>query len=213
MKHQQQTVTLAAASIFSLLIACNNDNHILESTPTVVPEETAISISTTPLQTTAIVTRPISDPTRHVVVTASPDEPVASTAYIPTSELQRVMMTSADGSVVVLPIEVPPRNEYNVGLSGRRNLGERGMLFWYEEPTRQSFWMRNTYYDLSIAFINGNGIILEIMTLKKESEIPQKPDEPYRYAIEAPVDWYVNHDIEPGDQVRLDFEIPDSLRQ
>ena len=100
------------------------------------------------------------------------------------------------------------------GLMFRESLGEnRGMLFFYHLPKQMSFWMRNTYYDLSIAFINGNGIILEIMTLKKESEIPQKPDEPYRYAIEAPVDWYVNHDIEPGDQVRLDFEIPDSLRQ
>ena len=213
MEYRQQAFTLAAASIFSLLTACNNDHQAVKSTPTAVQGENSIPTSTTPLQARATVAGPIADATPHVVLTANPDEPVASTAYIPTSELPKAIMTSTDGSVAILPIEVPPRNEYNIGLSGRRDLGERGMLFWYEEPTRQSFWMRNTYYDLSIAFIDGTGTILEIMTLKKESEIPQKPDEPYRYAIEAPVDWYVNHDIEPGDQVRLDFEIPDSLRQ
>ncbi len=151
--------------------------------------------------------------TPHVVVTASPDEPVASTASIPASELPLAVMTAGDGSEHVLPIEVPGRSEYGIGLSGRLELGERGMLFWYAEPTTQSFWMRNTYYDLSIAFVDGDGMIVEILTLEAESLETRGPGAEYRYAIEAPAGWFEERGIGAGDRAVLDFEIPDFLRQ
>ena len=37
-----------------------------------------------------------------------------------------------------------------------------GMLFVYNESEQRSFWMKNTYVPLSIAFIGADGIIINI---------------------------------------------------
>lgn len=121
-------------------------------------------------------------------------------------------MTRADGEEYVLRIEVPERAEYVTGLSGRLELGERGMLFWYREPTTQSFWMRNTHFDLAIAFVDDGGTILEILLMEAESLETRGPGQLYRYAIEAPVDWFEERGVQAGDRAVLDFEIPDWLR-
>ena len=198
-----------------LAVACDDeagepaggDTPTALATPAAAPTDAPTANSTPPAE------QPTPSATPHVVVTASPDEPVASTAFIPASELPEAVMTAGDGSEFVLPIEVPPRTEYNIGLSGRLELGERGMLFWYAEPTRQSFWMRNTHYDLSIAFVDGDGTILAILALEAEALQPRRPDQMYRYAIEAPAGWFAARDLGAGDQALLDFEIPDSVRQ
>jgi len=200
--------------VAALLVAaaCGDDPvEPATSAPTsnVTTEPTSMATPTADPAMTATAT---SEATPRVVVTASPDEAVASTAYIPASELPLAVMTAGDGSEHALPIEVPDRGEYNVGLSGRLELGERGMLFWYPEPTTQHFWMLNTHYDLSIAFVDGDGTIVDILLMEAESLQTRGPDAPYRYAIEAPAGWYGERGIEPGDQALLDFEIPESLR-
>lgn len=195
-----------------VVVACGDD---AADPASVTPTSSATAAPTTPSTATASATssgEPTAVPTPHVVVTASPDEAVASTAYIPASELPLAVMTAGDGSEHTLPIEVPERSEYNLGLSGRLELGERGMLFWYPEPTTQSFWMLNTHYDLSIAFVDEAGTIVDILLLEAESLETRGPEKSYRYAIEAPAGWYAARGIGPGDQALLDFEIPDSLR-
>lgn len=194
-----------------VITACGDDDPS-NSTPaplfTRAPETATATITSTPTAsaTPAVVVTP------HAVVTASPDEPVTTTAYIPTTELPLAVMTAADGSEHVLPIEVPDQSEYTIGLSGRLELGERGMLFWYAQPTLQNFWMFNTHYDLSIAFVDGDATIVDILLLEAESLQTRGPDEAYRFAIEAPAGWFDARGIGPGDQAVLDFELPDFLR-
>ncbi len=197
---------VAFGSAALLGVACSGDaaEHSTTPSPPIVTDTPSVDATTA---------QPTPTATPHVVVTASPDEPVASTAFIPASELPEAVLTAADGSVFILPIEVPPRTEYSIGLSGRLELGERGMLFWYPEPVRQSFWMRNTHYDLSIAFVDGDATILEILAMEAESLQPRRPEQDYRYAIEAPLGWFADRELGPGDRAILDFEIPDSLRE
>jgi uncharacterized membrane protein (UPF0127 family) len=123
------------------------------------------------------------------------------------------MTRASDGATFVLPIEVPDRSEYGVGLSGRLELGERGMLFWYPDLTSQPFWMQNTHFDLSIAFVDGDGAIVDILLMTALSLEPRSPDQQYRYAIEAPAGWFDERGLAPGDSAILDFDIPDSLRR
>ena len=201
-----------AVSALLLGVACSSDAEQPTTAPSAVATNTP-PVADTPSVTATGSVEPSPSATPHVVVTASPDEPVASTAFIPASELPEAVMTAADGSVFVFPIEVPPRSEYNTGLSGRLELGERGMLFWYPEPTRQSFWMRNTHYDLSIAFVDGDGTIVEILVMEAESLDTRQPEQEYRYAIEAPSGWFAERGLAAGDQAILDFEIPESVRQ
>ena len=64
--------------------------------------------------------------------------------------------------IAALPVEVPPASEYSIGLSGRDVLGEQGMLFWFVEETDAPFWMVDTFFDLSIAWIGSDKSILAI---------------------------------------------------
>jgi uncharacterized membrane protein (UPF0127 family) len=202
-------LTLALGAVVLIGAGCSDEPRIFTVTPeTATP--TTVASSATPVESATSIATPSATP--HVVVTASPDEPVTASAYIPADQLPRAVMTRADGEEFVLRIEVPERAEYVTGLSGRLELGERGMLFWYREPTVQSFWMRNTHYDLAIAFVDDGGTILEILLMEAESLETRGPGQLYRYAIEAPVDWFEERGVQPGDRAVLDFEIPDWLR-
>ncbi len=115
-----------------------------------------------------------------------------------------------DGSVVALPVEVPLRSEYSIGLSGRYELGERGMLFHYPDDERaRPFWMRNTHFDLDIAFVGADFVIIDIQRMTAGTEDLHRPDRGYMYAVEAPAGWYEANGIAVGDAMRLTFELPE----
>jgi uncharacterized membrane protein (UPF0127 family) len=145
--------------------------------------------------------------------TPTPDERVASTFGIPSEDLPVAVLTRGDGARYELPLEVPPRGEYSVGLSGRYHLEGHGMLFWYPELVRQPFWMKDTHIDLSIAFVDDNRMIVEIFDMEAETEAFRVAAFFYRYAMEVPLGWYAERGLAAGDTVLLDFPIPESLRQ
>lgn len=55
--------------------------------------------------------------------------------------------------------------ELNQGLMNIHNLKNDGMLFILPNEMQAVFWMKNTYIDLSIAFIDSKGMILEIQDM------------------------------------------------
>ena len=121
-----------------------------------------------------------------------------------------IEFTLGDGSVVALPVEVPPRSEYGVGLSGRHELGERGMLFHYADDERaRSFWMRNTHIDLDIAFVGADLVIIDIQRMTADTDDRHRPDRGFMYAVETPAGWYEANGIVTGDAMRLTFELPE----
>lgn len=131
-------------------------------------------------------------------------EPVASTASIPIERLPVAeFMRSGTGEAPRLAIEVLPLGEFTIGLSGRRVLGERGMLFDYGVPGQTgAFWMKNTHIDLDIAFIDESLRIVSIRRMRAESEEFVHSSVPYRSALEALAGWYAAHGIREGDLVR-----------
>lgn len=150
---------------------------------------------------------PFTAPASPVGTAASPGvppaEPVASTASIPLERLPLAEFVRASGEPVRLPIEVLPAGEFSIGLSGRRSLGERGMLFDYGVPGQEgAFWMKNTHIDLDIAFIDAGLRIVSIRTMHAESEEYVYSSMPYQSAIEAPAGWYAAHGVREGDRVR-----------
>lgn len=91
------------------------------------------------------------------------------------------------------------------GLMFRKSMpGDEGMLFIFEYPQMQSFWMKNTYLPLDIAFISEQGVIINIRTMKPLDEGPRYHSlAPALYVIETNAGWFEKNGIKAGDKVKF----------
>lgn len=88
------------------------------------------------------------------------------------------------------------------GLMHRESLGEyEGMLFVFERDQHLSFWMKNTYIPLSIAYISKSGVIKSIHHMEPESLRPVKSDYAVRFALELPRGSFQRSGVKVGDTI------------
>lgn len=89
------------------------------------------------------------------------------------------------------------------GLMFRQSLPENeGMLFVYREPQEMSFWMRNTFIPLDIAFVGADGIILNIHQARPlDDSVLYRSAGSAKYVIETNQGWFSRRGIRPGDKV------------
>ncbi len=87
-----------------------------------------------------------------------------------------------------------------LGLMYRNNLPENnGMFFVFNEPIKAYFWNKNTPLALDIAFIDREGIIIEILKLNPFDEtIIQSISNKVYYALELNQGWFAKHNITAG---------------
>lgn len=155
-------------------------------------------------------------PTETAQVTPQPGtlpnpEPTASTGAIPIERLPLVRF--AQGNSIVLPVEVPPGTEYGIGLSGRRSLDGRGMLFYYADGKATSgFWMKNTHIDLDIAFVDSSMTVITVLQMKADTEDVHRPSRPYMAAIEAPSGYFTKTGITAGAKVEFLFDVASAVK-
>jgi uncharacterized membrane protein (UPF0127 family) len=140
-------------------------------------------------------------------------EATAVTGVQARADLPLVEFVRRSGGNVCLPLEVVPPDEFTIGLSGRYELDDRGMLFYFGHQARGSFWMKNTHVDLSIAFVAGDNRIVEIREMQAESLDFVTPAADYTYAIEAQPGWYERNGIAVGDEVRFAFDLNAALEE
>ena len=77
------------------------------------------------------------------------------------------------------------------GLMFRKHLADNGcMIFVYQSETPLSFWMKNTYIPLDIAFVKSDQTLLEVKSMKPLDETTVRSSEPVMYAIEANAGWF-----------------------
>jgi uncharacterized membrane protein (UPF0127 family) len=89
-----------------------------------------------------------------------------------------------------------------LGLMYRFNLpADRGMLFVFPRPEPLGFWMRNTFIPLSIAYIDADGRILNILDMKPHDESSHPSAGPALYALEMRKGWFAERGIGPGTRV------------
>ncbi len=92
--------------------------------------------------------------------------------------------------------------ERATGLMNRFSLKpDTGMLFVFRAEEQHSFWMKNTFVALSIAFIDPKGKVLEIQDMAPQSEEMHQPAKRYLFALEMKKGWFKEHNINPGDTV------------
>jgi uncharacterized membrane protein (UPF0127 family) len=96
------------------------------------------------------------------------------------------------------------------GLSNRASIApDSGMVFAWaadQNPQFAGFWMKDTHFDLSVAFLDANKRVLNIEDMVKETLTTHLAVAPYRYAVEAPRGWFASHGVVTG--ATATFTIP-----
>jgi hypothetical protein len=99
--------------------------------------------------------------------------------------------------------------ERQKGLMGRTDLGPRdGMIFVFERDDHLTFWMKDTPTALSIAFLSGDGTILEIADMQPLSEKVVRSRLSARYALEMKKGAFSVLGIREGDVVTFPDNFP-----
>jgi uncharacterized membrane protein (UPF0127 family) len=79
---------------------------------------------------------------------------------------------------------------------------DHGMLFVFKEPQPLAFWMKNTYVPLSIAFIGGDGKIVNIEDMAPQTESSHPSRGLALYALEMKKGWFAERGIGTGAAVQ-----------
>jgi uncharacterized membrane protein (UPF0127 family) len=87
----------------------------------------------------------------------------------------------------------------STGLMFRSAMGSNeGMLFAFEEPGQQCFWMKNTLLPLSVAFVADDGSVVNIENMKPQTLDSHCSKKPVRFVLEMNDGWFAKRGIKAG---------------
>lgn len=93
-------------------------------------------------------------------------------------------------------------DERATGLMFRERMGpNEGMLFVFEQPGTQCFWMKNTLLPLSTAFLADDGTVVNIAQMQPKTLDSHCSDKPVRYVLEMNQGWFAKRGITPGRKI------------
>jgi uncharacterized membrane protein (UPF0127 family) len=126
---------------------------------------------------------------------------VSSPARAVANEPLPTIPLSINGHKIVAEVAATPERRSR-GLMHRFSLQpDHGMLFVFDYPERQGFWMKNTFIPLSIAFVGADGRIINVDEMQPHDESTHMSRGPALYAIEMRKGWFAEHGIKSGDVV------------
>ncbi len=128
---------------------------------------------------------------------------VASVAVAqePQTKLPRVKLSAGmhqiDAQVAATP------EQRMTGLMHRKEMPQHeGMLFVFEQPSQQCFWMKNTLLPLSIAFLEDDGTIVNIHEMAPQTLESHCSEKPVRYVLEMNKGWFSKKGIKAGQKLK-----------
>ena len=90
-------------------------------------------------------------------------------------------------------------DQRSTGLMHRKEMPQHeGMLFVFESPSQQCFWMKNTLLPLSIAFLQDDGTVVNIADMKPQTLDSHCSEKPVRLALEMNQGWFAKRGIKAG---------------
>jgi uncharacterized membrane protein (UPF0127 family) len=115
----------------------------------------------------------------------------------PQLELQRTTLTAGMYQITAQVASTPQQRE--IGLMFRKEMPQQeGMLFVFEEPSLQCFWMKNTLLPLTAAFVADDGTIVNLADMKPQTTNSHCSTKPVRYVLEMNQGWFAKKGIKAG---------------
>ncbi len=85
------------------------------------------------------------------------------------------------------------------GLMFRKDMPQsEGMLFVFEQPSQQCFWMKNTLLPLTAAFVADDGTIINLADMKPQTTDSHCSSQPVRFVLEMNQGWFNRKGIKAG---------------
>ncbi len=90
-------------------------------------------------------------------------------------------------------------DQRQTGLMHRPEMPQHeGMLFVFEQPSQQCFWMKNTLLPLTAAFVADDGTIVNLVDMKPQTTNAHCSSKPVRYVLEMNQGWFAKRAIKAG---------------
>lgn len=116
------------------------------------------------------------------------------------AKLESIRLNAGIHNIQAEVAQTPEQRE--VGLMYRKAMGTNdGMLFAFEEPGKQCFWMKNTLLPLSVAFIADDGTIVNIDDMKPLTLDGHCSTKPVRFVLEMNQGWFARRGIKAGERL------------
>ena len=115
----------------------------------------------------------------------------------PQRDLPRVTLGAGmyriDAQVALTP------DQRQIGLMYRSEMPQHeGMLFVFEEPAQQCFWMKNTLLPLTAAFVADDGSIVNLVDMKPQTTDSHCSTKPVRFVLDMNQGWFAKKSIKAG---------------
>jgi uncharacterized membrane protein (UPF0127 family) len=118
----------------------------------------------------------------------------------PQMSLQRVKL-SAGMHLIDAQVALTPEQR-QIGLMFRKEMPQQeGMIFVFEQPAQQCFWMKNTLLPLTAAFVADDGTIVNLADMKPQTTDPHCSAQPVRFVLEMNKGWFVKKGIKAGSKL------------
>jgi uncharacterized membrane protein (UPF0127 family) len=123
--------------------------------------------------------------------------PVAAQGSGQPQNLPTVTLQAGMRNIVAMVAKTPEQRQ--IGLMYRKEMAaHEGMVFVFEEPNVQCFWMRNTPLPLSAAFVEDDGTIVNIEDMQPLSDASHCSKKPVRFVLEMNKGWFAKANLKAG---------------
>jgi len=118
----------------------------------------------------------------------------------PQVNLPRVKLSAGMHQIDAQVAQTPAQRQ--IGLMHRREMPQHeGMLFVFEQPATQCFWMKNTLLPLTAAFIADDGTIVNLADMKPQTEDSHCSSKPVRFVLEMNQGWFGKKNLKAGSRL------------
>jgi uncharacterized membrane protein (UPF0127 family) len=118
-------------------------------------------------------------------------------AQEPQLNLPRVKLAAGMHQINAQVAQSP--DQRTIGLMHRREMPQHeGMLFVFEQPSVQCFWMKNTLLPLTAAFVADDGTVVNLADMQPQTTDSHCSARPVRYVLEMNRGWFAKKGFKPG---------------
>ncbi len=119
----------------------------------------------------------------------------------PQTNLPRIKLQAGMFQIDTQVAQTPEQR--SIGLMHRTEMPQHeGMLFVFEQPATQCFWMKNTLLPLTAAFVADDGTIVNLADMKPQTTDSHCSTQPVRFVLEMHQGWFAKKGLKAGSRLR-----------